>query len=125
MTTAPHVDDRTPPHPGEILREDLLPALGMSRARFARHIGISVRRLASLLAEKAPVTLDLALRLGAAFGHGTRYWLGLQVQHDIWCAEQGAFVPVKPVVWPEARDRRRRGASPAKSHPTQLAPRRG
>ena len=89
-----------PPHPGEILREDLLPKLGMSRAGLARHLGISVRRLGGLLAERLPVTLDLALRLSAAFGHGTRYWLGLQVQHDIWCAEQGASVAVKPVVWP-------------------------
>ncbi len=104
MTPPPR---RTPPHPGEILREDLLPALGMSRACFARHIGISVGRLAALLAERVPVTLDLALRLGAAFGHGTRYWLGLQVQHDIWCAERAVRVPVKPVEWPAAGDRRR------------------
>lgn len=98
--------DLTPPHPGEILREDLLPALGMSRAAFARHIGISARRLGAVLAERVPVTLDLALRLGAAFGHGTRYWLGLQVQHDIWCAEQSASVSVEPLKWPSAARRR-------------------
>ena len=117
MSTTHYDSDLSPPHPGEILREDLLPALGMSRARFARHIGIPVRRLAALLAEKAPVTLDLALRLSAAFGHGTRYWLGLQVQHDIWCSEQGALVAVKPVVWPvvsRSRNDRRRNSQRAR-----------
>jgi addiction module HigA family antidote len=103
-----HLDhDQAPPHPGEILREDILPALAMSRAALARHLGISIGRLSSLLAEGRPVTLDLAVRLGAALGHGSRYWLGLQVQHDIWRAEQAMPASVTPVRWPP---RRRHGA---------------
>jgi addiction module HigA family antidote len=103
-------DFASPPHPGEILREDLLPRLGMSRAAFARHLGISAARLGAVLAERTSVTLDLAVRLAAAFGHGSRYWLGLQAQHDIWRAEQAlASVKVQPVVWPKRPVKQRRG----------------
>lgn len=94
-----------PPHPGEILREDLLPRSRLSRAALARHLGISLRALTDLLAERRPVTLDLALRLGAALGSGARYWLGLQIQHDLWRADHGAAVEVKPVVWPRPTQR--------------------
>lgn len=88
-----------PLHPGEILREDLLPRLGLGRAALARHLGVPLRTLADVLAERRPVTLDLAMRLGAALGSGARYWLGLQMQHDLWRAEQGAAVKIKPLGW--------------------------
>jgi len=94
--------DEAPPHPGEVLREDILPLLGMPKAAVARALGVSRGKLAGLLAERTPVSLDLAFRLGIAFGHGARYWLGLQMQHDIWCAAQGApaSVKVKPLARP-------------------------
>jgi antitoxin HigA-1 len=88
-----------PPHPGEILREDILPRLALPRSKLAAHLGISARRLADVLAERAPVTLDLAQRLGAALGSGTQYWLGLQVQYDVWRAQFEAPVRIKPVAW--------------------------
>ena len=88
-----------PAHPGEILREDVLPALGMSKAAFAAHIGISRNTLYKLLNEEQPVTLELALRLGTALGNGARFWLALQAQHDIWEAEQNGGVDVKPLDW--------------------------
>jgi addiction module HigA family antidote len=88
-----------PAHPGEVLREDVLPALGMSKAAFAAHLGISRNTLYKLLNEEQPVTLDLALRLGKALGDGPRVWLALQAQHDIWRAEQAGKVEVKPLNW--------------------------
>jgi antitoxin HigA-1 len=91
-----------PPHPGEILREDILPALGISRATLARKLDIPPRRLANLLAEATPVTLDLALRLGTVLGHGPRYWLGLQMQHDMWQADQPMVLNVKRLDWRKA-----------------------
>lgn len=88
-----------PAHPGEVLREDVLPALGMSKAAFAAHLGISRNTLYKLLNEEQPVTLDLALRLGKALGDGPRVWLALQAQHDIWHAEQAGKIAVKPLNW--------------------------
>lgn len=97
--------DPAPPHPGEILREDILPHVAMSRAELARHLGISTRMLCDLLAEKRAVTLDLAVRLGAALGQGARYWLGVQTQHDIWQASRLEVVPVRPLTWGKRGDR--------------------
>lgn len=92
--------DAGPPHPGEILREDIVPLIAMSKRELARHLAISPRVLSELLAEKRAVTLELALKLGAALGQGARYWLGLQAQHDVWRAAQPDAVPaVAPLSW--------------------------
>jgi len=91
-------DTNMPPsHPGEILREDVLPRLTISQAALARHIGIDSRVLAGLLREQRPITLELAQRLGAALGTGARYWLSLQMCYDIWAAQTAAPVAIKPL----------------------------
>lgn len=92
-------DDEAPPHPGEILREDILPRTGLAADELARHLDVAPGVVDDLLKEARPVGLDLALRLGAALGQGARYWLGLQALHDIWQAEQPGLRParVKPV----------------------------
>ena len=97
-----------PPNPGEILREDILPCLRMSRAELARHLGVSPRILADLLAERRSVDRAMAQRLGLAFGHGARYWLGLQVQFDLWHSDYDGQPAVTPLTWGKslARDKR-------------------
>ena len=96
-----HVSERgaAPPHPGEILREDIFPELGLTKAALAKILEIATRRLGNLIAERAPVTIDLALRLGTVLGHGPRYWLGLQMQHDIWLADQPLTLKLRPLDW--------------------------
>jgi addiction module HigA family antidote len=101
-----HDRDLHPPHPGEILREDILPLLRLNRSEFARHLGVSARVLSELLSERRSVTLDLAQRLGAALGQGARYWLGLQMQHDVWQVIQNECAMVKPLDWGKADERR-------------------
>lgn len=86
-----------PPHPGEVLREDILPALGMPKAAFAKHLKISRNTLYKLLNEQQPVTLDLAIRLGKAVGNGARFWLALQMQHDAWIAEREDRLDIEPI----------------------------
>lgn len=95
------IDAEAPPHPGEILREDILPRIGLGVAEFARHLDVPVAVVDDILAERRAVSLDLAMRLGAALGQGARYWLGLQAMFDIWQAEQPALKPVRvtPVNW--------------------------
>jgi addiction module HigA family antidote len=83
-----------PAHPGEVLREDVLPALGMPKAAFAEHIGVSRNTLYKLLNEEQPVTLAIAIRLGQALGNGPRFWLNLQMQHDLWIEERKPRVSV-------------------------------
>jgi addiction module HigA family antidote len=72
-----------PMHPGELLREDVLPALGRSRAEIARLLGISRQTLHNILSERAPVTPEMALRLGKLCGNGPELWLALQSRYDL------------------------------------------
>lgn len=88
-----------PAHPGEYLREDILPALGMSVKALAAHLGVSRQSLSELVNERRSVSLEMAQKLGKAFGNGTRFWLALQMQHDLWKAEQAGDVQVQPLDW--------------------------
>lgn len=70
-------------HPGELLREDVMPALGRTRAEIARLLGVSRQTLHSILTERAPVTPEMALRLGKLCGNGPDLWLALQSRYDL------------------------------------------
>jgi addiction module HigA family antidote len=70
-------------HPGELLREDVLPALGRTRAEIARLLGVSRQTLHAILTERAPVTPEMALRLGKLCGNGPELWLALQTRYDL------------------------------------------
>jgi antitoxin HigA-1 len=88
-----------PPHPGEVLREDILPALGMQVKELAQHLGVSRQSLSNLVHERRAVSIEMAQRLGQAFQNGARFWLALQMQWDIWEAENDKRVSVAPLNW--------------------------
>lgn len=92
------VDHDKPPHPGEILREELLPRLGMTAAELAEHLEIAPSVIDAILAERRGIKMKLAQRLGVALGTGARYWLALQMQHDVYMAERTAPVSIAPIV---------------------------
>ena len=77
-----------PIHPGEILREDVLPALARPKTEIARLLGISRQTLYDILNEKQPVTAQMALRLGKMCGNGPEIWLNLQKRFDLQLAEK-------------------------------------
>ena len=74
---------RIPTHPGALLREDILPALGMSVSAVAEELGISRQTLHNILAERAPVTPEMAVRLGKFVGDGPGIWSRMQSAHDV------------------------------------------
>ena len=78
---------RSPTHPGSILREDVFPTLGITVTEFAKHIGISRQTLHAVLAEKASITPELALRIGTFLGNGPQLWIEMQSKNDLWQAE--------------------------------------
>ena len=78
---------RLPTHPGAVLREDVLPNLGLSVSAFARSLGISRQTLHAVLAERSGVSAELALRLGALLGNGAQLWVDMQTKYDLWQAE--------------------------------------
>lgn len=78
--------EREPTHPGEILREDVLPALRLSVSEAARQLGVSRVTLHRILAGTHPVSAQMAVRLGKFCGNGPRLWLRMQAEHDLWKA---------------------------------------
>jgi antitoxin HigA-1 len=76
-----------PIHPGEILREDVLPALGRPKTEIARSLGISRQTLYDILNERQPITAQMALRIGKLCGNGGDFWIRLQTRFDMQIAE--------------------------------------
>ena len=84
--------DRCPTHPGALLREDVLPALGRSKVEIANALGISRQHLYDILGERKPVSPEVAARLGTAFGDGPEVWLRMQAAFDAWHAARNVDV---------------------------------
>lgn len=78
---APHA--MPPVHPGEILLEEFLQPMGISQYRLAKDTSVPPRRINEIVHGKRAVTADTALRLARFFGTSARFWLELQVQHDL------------------------------------------
>ncbi|MEF2549495.1 HigA family addiction module antitoxin [Aurantimonas sp. E1-2-R+4] len=90
--------NRCPTHPGELLREDVLPATGRTKTEIAALLGISRQQLYDILREKKPVSADVAVRLGKLFGNGAAIWLRMQAAHDAWHAEREVDVSAIPTL---------------------------
>ena len=78
--------NRPPTHPGEMLREEFLKPLGISQSDFAVRLGVSFPRLNEIIRGKRAVTPDTALRLARVLGISADFWLGLQLDWDLWHA---------------------------------------
>lgn len=70
-------------HPGEVLLEEFLKPLGISRNALARAADVPPRRINEIVLGKRGVTADTAIRLAAALGTSERFWLGLQADYDL------------------------------------------
>src|SRR6266550_1478566 len=79
---------RRPTHPGELLREETLPAAGLTPCELAARLGVSRRFINELLGERRSVTPDLAHRFARVFKTTPEFWLRLQEGVDIWDAWQ-------------------------------------
>lgn len=84
------MDMHTPPHPGEIIREDCLAPLGLTVTAAARGLGISRQSLSELLNGRAGISAEMAIRLEKSGWGEAGTWLRAQAQHDLWQARQRA-----------------------------------
>jgi len=75
---------RRPTPPGAILREDILPAAGISQTKLAEMLGRSRRSISLLIHEQKPVSTDMAHRLARVFNTTPQFWLNLQQNVDLW-----------------------------------------
>jgi addiction module HigA family antidote len=95
--------DRMPTHPGAILREDVLPAIGEPVMAVAKKLGVTRQHLHRILAEKVPVTPEMAVRLGKFCGNGPGLWLRLQQAYDLWHAERALKKEIAKIPTAKAR----------------------
>lgn len=93
-----------PPHPGETLRDDVLPALGLTVTDAAAQLGVTRAALSRVLNARAGISPEMALRLERWLGvdHGGRasVWLGMQTAFDLWQTQKSAkpaLSKIKPV----------------------------
>ncbi|MEX5570928.1 HigA family addiction module antitoxin [Pseudomonas syringae] len=87
-----------PPHPGEILLEEVIPGLQTTVSEFASHLGFARETLSEILHGLAPVSPDLAVRIERAGISSARLWLSIQADHDLWQAEHREQPPIEPYV---------------------------
>lgn len=77
-----------PPHPGEIIREFCVEPLNLTVTEAAKALGVTRKTLSTLLNGRAGVSPEMALRLSKVFGRTPEGWLRLQLQYDLWKAQQ-------------------------------------
>jgi addiction module HigA family antidote len=79
-----------PPHPGEHVRANCLEPLGLSITAAAKALGVARKTLSELVNGKSGISPEMAIRLEKAFGSSARHWMQLQLNYDLWQAEQRA-----------------------------------
>ena len=88
-----------PPHPGETLREDILPALGLSVTKAAEQLNISRAALSRVLNGRAAISPEMALRLegwlGVENGGKADLWIAQQAAYDLWNARKAGLPKVE------------------------------
>jgi antitoxin HigA-1 len=93
-----------PVHPGEILREDILPEVGLSVTATAKALGVSRQMVHDILAERKPLSAIMCLKVSRLLGSTPEFWMRLQAEYDLKKAAQNKkvmervaqIVPVKP-----------------------------
>ncbi len=79
-----------PPHPGEVIREEILKPLGLSVPKAAQHLGVSRHTLSKVLEGNGAVTPEFAYRLSLLFKPSAESWLQQQAAFDLWQLRQHA-----------------------------------
>ena len=97
MTRKPPKRGLPPMHPGELLREEILPALDRPKTEIARLLGVSRQTIYDILEERQPVTPVMALRLGKLCGNGPDLWLNLQKRYDLQRAQEELGKKIKAI----------------------------
>lgn len=77
-----------PIHPGEFLREDILPETGLSVTAAARALGVSRQMLHGILAESKPLSAVMCLKISKLFGGSPEMWMRLQAAYELKKAAQ-------------------------------------
>ncbi len=74
-------------HPGRVLREEFMEPMHLDADRLAQALGIPMSQITPILADREPMTSDIALRLARCFRTSPQFWLGLQTAYDLSVAQ--------------------------------------
>jgi len=74
-------------HPGRVLREEFMEPMHLDADRLAQALGIPASQITPILADREPMTSDIALRLARCFRTSPQFWLGLQTAYDLSVAQ--------------------------------------
>ena len=91
------------PRPGEVLLEDFITPMGLTRYRVAKQSGMQQRRIDEICAGSRGVTADTALRLARLLGTDAAFWMNLQAQYDLEIAERDLHDRIEVEVTPLAK----------------------
>jgi addiction module HigA family antidote len=91
-------------HPGEIIKQDILPSVGLTVTAAARALGVSRQMLHGILAERKPLSAVMCMKVARLFGGSPEMWMRLQAVYDLKKAQQdkrivqtvAKIVPFKP-----------------------------
>lgn len=70
-------------HPGEMIREDILPEVGLSVTAAAKALGVSRQMLHDILAGRKPLSAVMCLKVSRLFGSTPEFWMRLQAEYDL------------------------------------------
>ena len=86
-----------PPHPGSILKEDVLPELDIGVTEVATQLGVSCVALSRVINGRAAISADMAIRLEARMnGPTAESWVRMKAEYDLWQARQKPRPNIKP-----------------------------
>ncbi len=74
---------KTPCHPGEIIREDVLAPLDLNISQAAKVLGVTRQALSNMLNGRASLTAEMALRVEKAFGPKMEHLMRMQLNYDL------------------------------------------
>jgi addiction module HigA family antidote len=86
-----------PVHPGEILKEDVLPSAGLTVTAAAKALGVSRQMLHDILSERKPLSAVMCLKLSRLLGGSPEVWMRLQAAYDLKTAEQDKKIMARVV----------------------------
>jgi len=81
---------KNPPHPGRIVRQECIEALGLTATEAAKRLGVTRQALNNLVNGKGGILAEMAVRLSKAFESSPEVWLGLQMEYDLAQVEKEA-----------------------------------
>ena len=87
-------------HPGEILSEEFLKPMGITKARLASDLDVPTSRISEIVNGHRPITVDTAMRLSIFFNMEARFWLNLQAEYDVRIAETQLLHAIKSRIRP-------------------------